>query len=91
MDGGDGRIRDISAVGVYFLTNRQLAVDAKINFVMLSPEPGKANIWCEGRVVRVEPQPTGQLGVGIEVESFHCQRLPFNINSIASLGAGPTG
>jgi hypothetical protein len=88
LDDGEGRTRDVSAGGVYFLTNRQLVVDSWIHFVMLSPEPGSAFIWCEGRVVRVEPLEVGEIGVGIEVENFHCARLSSLSSPIAALQAG---
>jgi hypothetical protein len=80
LDEGEGRTHDIGATGVYFETNQRLEVDSWIHFVMLPPEPSRAYVWCEGRVVRVEPLVTGLIGVGLEVKKFHCVRLSSLLN-----------
>lgn len=82
LDEGEGRTRDIGATGVYFETNQRLMVDSWIHFVMLPPEPGRAYVWCEGRVVRVEPLVTGLIGVGLEVIDFRCVRLSSLLSSV---------
>lgn len=77
---GEARTRDISLAGVYLETS-DLAADRletdqppapgeAIRFVLRSPDPLQArDLWCEGRVVRVETRDNG-FGAGVVLEGF---------------------
>ncbi|MGV0951294.1 MAG: response regulator [Azonexus sp.] len=74
LAGGDAITHNISESGVYFETDRQMDVGQRIHFaVMLPPESPdvvtRPYLWCEGRVVRIVSRETGQVGVGVALET----------------------
>jgi hypothetical protein len=66
MNDDKGLTRDCSTSGVYFLTDKSLAVAQKVDFVLLIET---ARVRCCGDVVRVETSPDGT-GVAIALTSF---------------------
>lgn len=77
---GEARTRDISSAGLYLeadrleaerlAAERPLTPGETIGFVLRSPDQHLArDLWCEGRVVRVEQRETG-VGLGVALERF---------------------
>ncbi len=72
---GEARTRDISSAGVYLETNHSEidhppAPGEVIGFVLRSPDAHQArDIWCDGRVVRVETTDNG-FGAGVVLERY---------------------
>jgi hypothetical protein len=74
LDQGEGLMRNVSASGVYFLTDVELNPGDALGFTI--DFPGKTGlVWarCEVRVVRVEPQGAVN-GVGAEFDTIELQR-----------------
>ena len=73
-------IRDISATGVYFLFDRNLPLDSKVEFyVRLQVEgapAGSVLLHCVGSIVRVEPAPDDprHVGVGARIDRYRFLR-----------------
>jgi hypothetical protein len=76
LDHGDGVMRNVSASGVYLVTDVSLKLGEYLNFTLefSGPEIGVVSACCEARVVRVEPQGTLQ-GVAAAFESIQFQRI----------------
>jgi hypothetical protein len=72
LEDGVGVTRDVSAAGVFFETERVLAVGTAIRLSLLlehaDPE-GPLRLHCQGHVVRVEPGP-GKVGVAVAITSY---------------------
>lgn len=68
--------RDVSARGIYFLTQAQLAAGQELECVMVLPEkltqtPTPVLVGCRGKVLRVNSDlPGDQSGVAIEIDSY---------------------
>lgn len=77
LDQGDGVIRNVSASGVYFLTEADLRPGQSLKFTLefSGVQIGLVSARCEARVVRVEPQGTLK-GVGVAFESIEFHRSP---------------
>jgi len=73
-------IRDISATGVYFLFDRDLPVDSKVEFyVRLQMEGvpgGNVMLHCVGSIVRIDPTPgdPAHVGVGARIDRYRFLR-----------------
>lgn len=72
-------IRDISATGVYFLFDRDLPREGKLEFyVRLEVEGAPAGgvlLHCVGSIVRIEPAGTeGRVGVGARIDHYRFLR-----------------
>jgi hypothetical protein len=76
---GDGHAvaRNVSANGIYFLTDVAVEAGTKVTFALdfQNFPGGPIQVNCVARVVRVEPQ-AGKKGVAAAIESFDFQRLP---------------
>jgi hypothetical protein len=72
MAQGSGIARNVSASGIYFETDADLAEGAKLEFtVEFEDSPGgPLRAQCVARIVRVERR-GGKLGVGAAIESFN--------------------
>mgnify|MGYP001050156167 CR=1 FL=1 len=78
---GDARqpanIRNISAIGIYFLLDRELEPESKLEFfVRLQVEgapPGGVLLHCLGSIVRIERQ-DGQVGVAARIDRYRFVR-----------------
>jgi hypothetical protein len=78
LEQGEGVVRNVSANGIYFVTDVALEEGAPLKFTLefraLSSGPIQVN--CAARVVRVEEELGGRSGVGATIESFEFIRLP---------------
>lgn len=67
---GEARTRDISSAGLYLEVDESPAPGDLIGFILRSPDQHRSrDLWCEGRVVRVEQRETG-VGLGVALERF---------------------
>jgi hypothetical protein len=76
LDHGDGLMRNVSASGVYFVTDVNLKPGQPLKFTLefSGLQIGVVSARCEARVVRVEPQ--GALnGIGALFESIEFHRI----------------
>jgi hypothetical protein len=76
LDQGDAVMRNVSASGLYFVTELKLVPGEALQFTLEfpSPEIGAVKAQCMARVVRVEPQGTLN-GVGAAFESIEFRRI----------------
>jgi len=69
---GSGVTRDVSARGVYFLTDEVYLLDSQLDLTLVfgatSPEP-PIQVQCQARVVRVEPRSDG-VGIAAAITSL---------------------
>lgn len=75
LDRGDGMMRNVSASGVFFVTDIDLKLGESVQFTLefSSSEIGVVAARCEAHVVRVEPQ--GALrGIGAAFDSIEFHR-----------------
>jgi hypothetical protein len=75
--------RDVSYRGLYFLAENNFDVNSEIDFVITLPEQvtqsGDVNIHCQGRIVRVEPNGNGRVGIAAKIERY--EFLPASANA----------
>ena len=66
--------RDVSYRGLYFLSEAKFESGSEIDFILTLPQQmisaGDVNIRCHGRVVRVESNENGQMGVAARIERY---------------------
>jgi len=76
LEQGEGFMRNVSASGIFFLTDAQLAPGELLRFSLdfTGEQIGVVNARCEARVVRVEPR-GAQMGVGAAFESIEFHRV----------------
>jgi PilZ domain len=76
LEQGEGHLRNVSASGIYFVTNAQLALGELLRFTLdfAGEQIGLVTARCEARVVRVE-RVGGGTGVGAAFESIEFHRL----------------
>ena len=77
LDLGDGVMRNVSASGVYFMTDVDLKPGQALKFTLefSGVQIGVISARCEARVVRVESLGAAQ-GVGAVFENIQFQRIP---------------
>lgn len=76
LDQAEATLRNVSASGVYFLTEADVKLGQPLQFTLAFAGAEIGQVWarCEARVVRVEPQ--GRLhGVGAAFESIEFRRV----------------
>lgn len=75
LDEGYGRVRNVSASGVYFVTDVALREGQPVKFTLEFQNfpSGPISMKCTGRVVRVEEQ-EGKRGVAVAIRSFEFRR-----------------
>ena len=77
LEQGVGVLRNVSANGIYFVTDVALQAGAPVKFTLEFRDfrggPVQAN--CTARVVRVEEQ-GGSKGVAANIDSFEFLRIP---------------
>lgn len=73
---GEGVLRNVSASGVYFVTDADLRPGERLSFTLefSGEQIGVVSARCEARVVRVEPHGVRK-GVGAAFETIEFQRL----------------
>lgn len=74
-----GTVRDLSAIGVYFLLSHDLKPKGKLEFFVPlklegAPEGGVL-MYCTGRVVRVEGKGRMRVGVAVQIDRYRLQSL----------------
>jgi len=69
---GSGLTRDVSAAGVYFLTDQAYPLDSQVDLTLMfaatPPEPS-IQVQCHARVVRVEPR-SDHVGIAAAITSL---------------------
>lgn len=75
--GGEGTARNVSANGIYFVTDRALQAGQPVRFTLEFPDfpSGPIEVNCSARVVRVVEQGVSR-GIGASIESFEFYSLP---------------
>lgn len=77
FEGGSGAVRNVSASGIYFVTDAALRegqpVKFSLNFDHFPSGPIAVN--CTAKVVRVEEQ-GARNGVAVEISDFEFRRIP---------------
>jgi hypothetical protein len=75
--GGEAVARNVSASGVFFVTNLALEAGQPVRFSLefLDFPSGPIEVNCSARILRVEEQGAGK-GVGASISSFEFRRLP---------------
>ena len=76
LERGDGLMRNVSASGVFFVTDVDLKAGDSLRFTLefSGLQIGVVSARCEARVIRVEPQ--GKLrGIGAAFESIEFHRI----------------
>ena len=72
--------RDVSYRGLYFLADDTFDVNSEIDFVITLPEQvrqsGDVNIHCQGRIVRVEQNGNGHVGVAAKIDRYEFVPAP---------------
>lgn len=78
LERGGGVARNVSATGIYFVTNRQLKAGATVTFALDFQDfpGGPIQVNCVARVVRIEKQGAKKKGVAAAIQSFEFHRLP---------------
>lgn len=77
LEGGYGVLRNVSASGVYFVTDVALREGQPVKFSVDFPNfpSGPISVNCIARVVRVEEQ-GAKKGVAAAISSFEFRRIP---------------
>lgn len=77
LDQGDGVIRNVSANGVYFVTDAALEKGQPVTFTLEFHNfpNGPIAVNCIARIVRVEEQGT-QRGIAASISSIEFHRIP---------------
>jgi PilZ domain len=76
---GEGVARNVSASGIYFLTNMAFKEGQRVKFTLefMNFAGGAIEVKCIARIVRVEDEEQGAgHGVGAAISSFEFRRLP---------------
>ena len=76
LEGGEGVVRNVSANGIYFVTDVALKTGQPVKFTLefLDFPSGPLAVNCVARIVRVEEQGTRH-GVGASISSFEFRRI----------------
>ena len=77
LEGGDGVVRNVSASGIYFVTDVALQEGQPVEFTLDFQDfpSGSIAVNCIGRIVRVEERGVRQ-GVAASISSFEFRRIP---------------
>lgn len=77
LEGGNGDVRNVSASGIYFLTDVALTEGQPVKFKLefQSFPGGPIAVNCVARIVRLEQQ-GARKGVGASIASFEFHRMP---------------
>lgn len=78
LERGGGVARNVSATGIYFITDRALKAGATVTFALDFQDfpGGPIQVNCIARVVRIERQDAKKKGVAAAIQSFEFHRLP---------------
>jgi hypothetical protein len=77
LEEGGGIARNVSATGIYFVTDVALEAGATVNLALdfQNFPGGPIQVNCVARIVRVDAQ-GAKRGVGAAIQSFEFHRLP---------------
>ena len=77
LDRGEGVVHDVSAGGIYFVTDVRLEIGQELTFQLEFPHApgGSISATCTARIVRTEIKST-QYGIGASISAFEFRRLP---------------
>ena len=75
--GGEGVVRNVSASGIYFVTDAALKEGQPVKFTLdfQNFPSGPIAVNCIARIVRVEERGSGK-GIGAAISSFEFRRVP---------------
>jgi hypothetical protein len=78
LERGGGVARNVSATGIYFITDQALEAGATVTFALDFEDfpGGPIQVNCVGRVVRIDEQDEKKKGVAAAIQSFDFHRLP---------------
>lgn len=77
LEGGEGVVRNVSASGIYFVTDVALKQGQPVRFTLdfRNFPSGPISVNCIARIVRVEEQGTSN-GVAAAISSLEFRRIP---------------
>jgi hypothetical protein len=77
LNGGAGVARNVSASGIYFVTDVALQEGAPVKFRLEFDDfpSGPITVNCVARIVRIEEQGASK-GIGASISSFEFHRMP---------------
>jgi hypothetical protein len=77
FEGGSGAVRNVSASGIYFVTEAALREGQPVKFSLSFDHfpSGPIAVNCTAKVVRVEEQ-GARNGVAVEISDFEFHRIP---------------
>jgi hypothetical protein len=77
LEGGEGIVRNVSASGIYFVTDVALEEGQPVKFTLdfQNFPTGPISVNCIARIVRVEGQ-GARRGVAASISSFEFRRIP---------------
>jgi hypothetical protein len=77
LERGGGVARNVSATGIYFITDQALEAGATVTFALDFEDfpGGPIQVNCVGRVVRIDEQDEKKKGVAAAIQSFDFHRL----------------
>lgn len=82
LEEGGGIARNVSASGIYFVTDVALEVGARVKLALdfQNFPGGPIQVNCVARIVRIDAQ-GARNGVGAAIQSFEFHRLPMGTPS----------
>ena len=77
FEGGEGAVRNVSASGIYFVTDAELRERQPVKFSLIFENfpSGPISVTCIAQTVRVEEQ-GARRGVAAEISDFEFRRIP---------------
>ena len=77
FEGGEGAVRNVSASGIYFVTDAALEEGQPVMFSLDYRDfpSGPVSVNCVARIVRVEEQ-GARKGIAAAISSFEFRRIP---------------
>ena len=77
LNRGEGVVHNVSAGGIYFVTDVRLEIGQELTFQLEFPHAvgGTIAATCTARIVRTEKKNT-QYGIGASISAFEFRRLP---------------
>ena len=77
LDRGEGVVHNVSAGGIYFITDVRLDIGQELTFQLEFPHAvgGTIAATCTARIVRTEIK-SRHYGIGASISAFEFRRLP---------------
>ena len=78
LERGGGVARNVSATGIYFITDQALRAGATVEFALDYQDfpGGPIQVNCIARVVRIDKHGAKKNGIAAAIHSFEFHRLP---------------